>query len=91
MSGKIKLEVFTSRSCPYCPAALEIVKEIEGEVGDLIEWQEIDTSDDLGRTKAIAHGIRSVPAIVINSKLSFVGVPVKEELTAAIEELSENK
>ena len=91
MSGKVKLEVFTSHACPYCPAALEIVKEVEEELDGLIEWQEIDTSDELGRTKAIAYEIRSVPAIVINSKLRFVGVPEKEELATAIEDLAGNE
>jgi len=88
MPEKVKVEVFTSKMCPYCPAAVELARDVGGELAGMVRIEEVDASEEPGRAKAIAYGIRSVPTIILNSKQSFVGVPDREELVSAIKELS---
>lgn len=84
----VKIEVFTSPSCPYCPMAVELVDEIKRDMADDIEVEKIDIMVD--REKAIEYGLMAVPAIALNGVVRFVGAPAKEELVEAIkEELNE--
>ena len=55
-------------------------QELKGE----ITVEEVDITVDT--TRAAEYGIMSVPAIVINGVLKFMGVPKKEELKKALEE-----
>jgi len=85
----VKIEVFTSPTCPYCPMALEVVEEAKKEFGDAIEVEHIDVMVD--SEKAIEYGLMAVPAIAMNGILKFIGAPSKEELIEAIkEELKES-
>ena len=79
----VKVEVFTSPSCPYCPMAFELVDEVKKEIDDL-EVTKIDISID--QEKAREYGLMAVPAIALNGVVKFVGAPSKEELIAAIKE-----
>jgi thioredoxin len=80
----VKVEVFTSPSCPYCPLAIEVVDEVKRDMGDNVEVEKINIM--LDRDKAIEYGLMAVPAIAINGVLKFVGAPEKEELEKAIKE-----
>lgn len=80
----VKVEVFTSPSCPYCPMAVEVVNEVEKEMPGTLEVEKIDIMED--REKAIEYGLMAVPAIALNGVVRFVGAPAKEELLKAIEE-----
>jgi small redox-active disulfide protein 1 len=80
----VKIEVFTSPSCPYCPMAVELVNEVKKEMSDDLEIEKIDIMVD--REKAIEYGLMAVPAIALNGVVRFVGAPGKEELVAAIKE-----
>ncbi|MCE7698665.1 MAG: thioredoxin, partial [Methanobacterium paludis] len=33
----VKVEVFTSPSCPYCPMAIELVEEVKKEMSEDLE------------------------------------------------------
>jgi small redox-active disulfide protein 1 len=80
----VKVEVFTSPSCPYCPMAVQLVEEVKKEMIDDIEIEKIDIMSE--RKKAIEYGLMAVPAIALNGVVKFVGAPGKEELVAAIKE-----
>ncbi|MGF7118852.1 MJ0307 family thioredoxin [Methanobacterium oryzae] len=80
----VKIEVFTSPSCPYCPMAIEVVDAVKKEMQDDIEVEKIDIMQD--REKAIEYGLMAVPAVAINGVVKFVGAPEKTELKNAIEE-----
>jgi small redox-active disulfide protein 1 len=80
----VKVEVFTSPSCPYCPMAVELVEEVKKDMPDDIEVEKIDIMVD--REKAIEYGLMAVPAIALNGVVRFVGAPGKEELVEAIKE-----
>jgi len=74
----LKVEVFTSPSCPYCPMVEQLVEEAKKEIGDEMEVEIINIMRD--RKRAVDHGIMAVPAIAINGVVEFVGAPSKEEL-----------
>ena len=78
----LKVEVFTSPNCPYCPMAEQVVAEAKKEIGDAIDVEVVDISID--REKAVAYGLMAVPAIAINGIVEFVGAPTKEELMAKL-------
>jgi small redox-active disulfide protein 1 len=80
----VKVEVFTSPSCPYCPMAIELVDEVKKDMGDQLEVEKIDIS--INQEKAVEYGLMAVPAIALNGVVKFVGAPSKEELVAAIKE-----
>ncbi|MEG3224666.1 MAG: thioredoxin [Methanobacteriales archaeon Met13] len=80
----VKVEVFTSPSCPYCPMAVEVVEEVKKEMPDDLEVEKIDIMVD--REKAIEYGLMAVPAIALNGVVKFVGAPGIDELLAAIRE-----
>ncbi len=80
----VKIEVFTSPSCPYCPMAVELVDEVKKEMPDDIEVEKIDIMQN--REKAIEYNLMAVPAIAIDGLVKFVGAPAKEELVMAIKE-----
>ncbi len=78
----VKIEVFTSPSCPYCPLAVELVDEVKKEMPDDIEVEKIDIMKD--REKAIEYNLMAVPAIALDGVVKFVGAPTKEELVKVI-------
>ena len=45
----VKIEVFTSPTCPYCPMAIEVVEEAKKEFGDEIDVEKIDIMVDRRR------------------------------------------
>ncbi|MEA4957352.1 hypothetical protein SDC9_34105 [bioreactor metagenome] len=78
----LKVEVFTSPSCPYCPMAEQVVDEAKKEIGDEMEVEVINIMTD--RQRAVDYGIMAVPAIAINGVVEFVGAPSKNELMAKL-------
>ncbi|WP_054835509.1 MJ0307 family thioredoxin [Methanobrevibacter arboriphilus] len=81
----LKVEVFTSPSCPYCPMAEQVVEEAKNEIGgDEMEVEVINIMTD--RQRAVDYGIMAVPAIAINGVVEFVGAPSKNELMAKLKQ-----
>jgi len=76
-----KVEVFVSPTCSFCPMAVEIIKRIEEDVDIDVEYLDIIES----RTRALEYGLMAVPAIAIDGKIKFVGVPEEEELRKELE------
>jgi hypothetical protein len=64
--AKRKIEVY-SAGCPCC---LEAIKEIQAEACDSCDVQVKDMHDPAVAAEAKAHGIKRVPAVVINGKLA---------------------
>jgi len=81
----VKIEVFTSPTCVYCPYALEIVKKVTSRF-DNVFVEEIDISKPIGRIRAIGYGIDVTPTIVIDGIVRFVRVPDPDKLSYICEE-----
>ncbi len=84
----IKVEVFSTNSCPHCPAAIDAAQVAKDKLGDAIDVEvfKIDESMD-NRQKAIDYQIMAVPTIVIDGEVTFVGAPMVDELIAKLESL----
>lgn len=83
----IKVEVFSTSTCPHCPAAIDAAEKAKNELGDAIEVEAIkidDPSNPENRQRAIDYQIMAVPTIVIDGEVTFVGAPSDDELIDAL-------
>ena len=71
----VKVEVFTSDSCPHCPAAVNVANEAKEVLGDAADIIVCNIASEENRQKAIGLGIMAVPTIAINDEVAFVGAP----------------
>ncbi|MCL4478083.1 MAG: thioredoxin family protein [Deltaproteobacteria bacterium] len=66
----IRIQVFVTPSCPYCPRAVRMAHKIAMEndlvTGDMVEATEFPEISN-------KYGVQSVPKIVINETVEFVG------------------
>ncbi|NHI91325.1 MAG: thioredoxin [Candidatus Lokiarchaeota archaeon] len=79
-SKKLKIEVYTSPTCPYCPAALKMLKNAENIYGDALEVSKIDITTKDGQTLASFYNVLATPTIVMNSQVKFRGAPPGESI-----------
>ncbi len=84
----IKVEVFSTNSCPHCPAAIDAAQNAKDKLGDAIDVEvlKIDESNEI-RERAINYQIMAVPTIVIDGEVTFVGAPTDDELIGKLESL----
>ena len=84
----IKVEVFSTNSCPHCPSAIDAAQVAKDKLGDAIDVEiiKIDESEE-NRKKAINYQIMAVPTIVIDGEVAFVGAPSDVELIEKLESL----
>ena len=72
------IEVFTSPTCPHCPRALTMAKEVAAQMPG-IQVVEQSTATPQGFAKAAFYGVQAVPTVFINGKSAFVGAPPSVE------------
>ncbi|HDY75978.1 MAG TPA: glutaredoxin [Candidatus Marinimicrobia bacterium] len=81
----IKVEVFSSPGCSKCGHAKEILRKTVKEFGDdRIEWREVNILKELDY--AVQMGVLSTPAIAIDGKLVYSGLPSAGKLKILLEE-----
>ncbi|MEE1134961.1 MAG: thioredoxin family protein [Methanobrevibacter sp.] len=86
----IKVEVFSTSTCPHCPAAIDAAEKAKDKLGDAIEVESVkidDPNNPENRQRAMDYQIMAVPTIVIDGEVSFVGAPSDEELINQLESL----
>ncbi len=70
----IKVEVFSSPGCSKCGHVKEILRKIVKELEDeRIEWREVNILKELDY--AVEMGVLSTPAIAVDGKLIYSGLP----------------
>jgi len=83
--GEVYIEMFTSPGCANCPAVKKMLLGLSKELGGDITVEEVDIT--IEPTRASQYGVMSVPAVVINGILKFIGnVPSRDELKKTIAE-----
>ena len=84
----LKVEVFSTNTCPHCPAAIDAAMVAKDKFGDAIDVEiiKIDESEE-NRQRAIEYQIMAVPSIMVNGELAFLGAPTTEELLEKLESL----
>lgn len=84
----IKVEVFSSDSCPHCPGAIKVAEEAKADLTDLdIDLDIVNINTEENRKRAIDYQIMAVPTIVINGQVEFIGAPSKEEFVAKLKSI----
>lgn len=78
----VKLEVYTSQTCPHCPAAKEVAQKVKDALGDDLDYQPLDVSENMDKVRE--YGIMSVPTLIIDGEIAFIGAPSEEELMQKI-------
>lgn len=84
----IKVEVFSTSTCPHCPAAIDAAEKAKDKLGDAIDVESIKIDDPANpdnRQRAMDYQIMAVPTVVIDGEVTFVGAPSEQELMDAIE------
>jgi thioredoxin 1 len=73
----ICIEFIYAEECPYCPTVKQMLLDLlESEaVNDFIIIEEIDINSAIGKERAFKYKLKGVPAIALNGKLKFQGVP----------------
>lgn len=84
-----KIEIFFSPTCPYCPAALKVAKELSKERDDF-KITETNTWSEKGKKRAELYNVRSVPTLFITGnafpdRIGYVGAPSKEKLSKMLD------
>lgn len=74
----VTVEVFTSKKCPYCEKAMQMVKTVSKKYREMV-WKQTSVDEFQGRRQALNYGVPAVPAIVIEGRLVFIGLPTPKE------------
>ena len=84
----IKVEVFSTNSCPHCPAAIEAAQSAKDKLGDAIDVEsiKIDESEE-NRQRAMDYQIMSVPTVVRGGGGGFIGAPMDCEVIGRLESM----
>jgi len=85
----VKVEILVSPRCAYCDAVKRRVYKVVEE----LKARKIDVSvneiDVLKHPEImLKYEITSTPALAVNGKLTFIGVPKEEEIRRHIESLA---
>ena len=84
----IKVEVFSTSTCPHCPAAIDAAEKAKDKLGDAIDVESVkidDPNNPDNRQRAMDYQIMAVPTVVIDGEVTFVGTPTEEDLIKALE------
>jgi len=81
----VEINVLKTKMCPHCPKATEMAKKIAQKIGNgtVVKETYLDTPE--GGKVAMKYRVMTVPAIVINGKLKFMGMPSEDALRRAVE------
>jgi protein-disulfide isomerase len=83
----IFIEVITSPNCPHSPKALKVAKQLVSKFKFPVILQESSIITEEGQARAYEFNVDSTPAILINGRIAFVGVPTVHELKDAVMEV----
>lgn len=85
MRPSVQIEVLTSPDCKPCEILLELLNRVLAEQSNQFARVEVKVVDVLSDPdSAVRYGVLSTPALAINGKLCFTGVPKKAELATRI-------
>ena len=80
---QIQVEVFTAPGCGKCGRAKDVLKTVVDEWADAdIDWREVNILEELDYT--VQLGVLATPAIAIDGKLVFTGLPSEKKLLQAL-------
>ena len=75
---RVKIEIYTSPTCPYCPAAIRMLQKAIDIYGKDLEVTKIDITTPEGGELAAYYEVQATPTIVMNGIVKFRGDPPSE-------------
>ena len=80
----MKVELFFSPVCPYCPHARELLKQYKQE-NPGFEYVEVDTYTEEGIERGMSLQVMAVPCLVVDDVIKLSGWPFSaEDISEAI-------
>ena len=77
------IQVFTTEDCPYCPMAKDAVNEAKKSfTDDEVNVEFLNANENIELVRK--YQIMSVPTIIINDEVAFIGAPEVDELVGKI-------
>lgn len=73
----MELKVFTMKTCPNCPAAKQLAKEVASKYN--VGYREIDISTPDGEIEGLMYQIMSTPSIAIDDDVIARGKLISQE------------
>ena len=81
----MRVELFYSPVCPYCPHARELLKQYQQD-NPSFEYIEIDTYTEEGIERGMSLQVMAVPSLVVDDKIKLSGWPFTlEDISKAIQ------
>jgi len=79
----IQVEVFSAPGCSKCGHAKTVLRKLADDIGgERIHWREVDILEEMDY--AVELGVLSTPAIAIDGRLAFTGLPSEKKLRAVL-------
>lgn len=79
-----KVQMVFTKTCLYCGPTKAIFKEMKAK--HKFEYDEIDAETPEGQRLVEKFNIMAVPTIIIDGKVSFIGLPPKDKVEAILKE-----
>jgi len=87
----IFIEIITSPNCPHSPRALKVASKLVSKFKFPVILQECSIETEEGQARAYEFSVDSTPAVVINGRVAFLGVPSQGELKDAVMKVKEKE
>lgn len=70
-----RVEFFSHPLCSGCSDVLNMLRALEGELGEVIDVQRWNLAVPAGRVRAQELGVTEVPTVVVEGGETIIGVP----------------
>ena len=78
----VNVQLVYTKQCAYCPATKQIFKDLKKQYK--FDYEEIDAMSPEGQKMVVKYSIMSVPTIIVDNKVQWVGVPQKDKVISVI-------
>ncbi|MFQ6134463.1 MAG: thioredoxin family protein [Nitrososphaerales archaeon] len=77
----IKIDILTAPGCSHCEQALRAIQRVIERLRNKVSDIEVEVIDITRRPEvAVKYMVMSTPAVAVDGKLAFVGVPKEDAL-----------
>ncbi len=83
----VRIEMFYTLMCPNCRTLNNMLREVLPQFGGRFKYSKTLANGPRGMVRSMKFGIHAVPALLIDGRIVFRGVPSKKEL---IDELNKH-
>jgi len=78
----VKVQLVYTKQCVYCPSAKTLFKDLKKLYK--FDYEEIDAMSPEGQKLVSKYSIMSVPTILVDNRVQWVGIPQKDKVIAVI-------